>query len=184
MKKISTSNERYSFQKNCFLERMAKNNKTPENDKEVADILEHYTNVEKQQQEKENDPEWQKNNLEYDLRTTDWILSKVRSSDVYAQNLYAALCNNEFTKNEPFPILKEEVWSCSWRYAGGIIADMQQKGDYINWYCSGIIDFPESNNEIANTLVNTPVPEGLVTSEIRNDLLQLGWIVVNEDENI
>lgn len=163
---------------------MAKNNKTPENDKEVADMLELYLNIEQHQQEKENDPEWQKNNLEYDLRTTDWILSKVRNSDIYAQNLYAALCNNEFTKNEVFPILKEEVWSCSWRYAGGIVADMQQKGDYINWYCSGIVDFPEINNEILNTPVNVPAPEGLITNEIRNDLLQLGWIVVNEDENI
>mgnify|MGYP003705677079 CR=1 FL=1 len=30
---------------------------------------------------------------------TDWILEKVRESDVYAQHLYAAMCNNEFQKN-------------------------------------------------------------------------------------
>jgi hypothetical protein len=167
-----------------FLERMKKNNKTPKNSTEVTDMLDLYLNIEKQQHEKENDPLWQKNNLEYDLRTTDWILSKVRNSDTYAQNLYAALCNNEFIKNEVFPILKEEVWSCSWRYAGGIIADMQQKGDYINWYCSGIVDFPKTDDEILNMPVNVPVPEGLITTEIRSDLLQLGWIVVNEDENI
>jgi hypothetical protein len=110
----------------------------------------------------------QKNNLENDLLATDWILEKVRNSDTYAQNLYASMCNTDFTKNEVWPILKEEVWGCSWRHAGSIIADMQEKGDYMDWYCSGI-GCPEISKEY--------VPEGHVTDEIRDDMLKLGWLV-------
>ena len=118
--------------------------------------------------------EWQKNNLEYDLLSADWILEKVRNSDNYAQNLYAALCNNDFIKNEVWPILKEDFWSCSWRYAGGIIADMQEKGDYMDWYCSGI-GSSDSSKEY--------VTESIVTDEIKDDLLKLGWLVRKYNES-
>ena len=76
--------------------------------------------------------------LEQDLMASPMMLAKVRESNVYAQHLYAAMCNQAFAKNEVWPQLKGETWSCSWRYAGGIIADMQNQGDYLNWYCSGI----------------------------------------------
>jgi len=111
-------------------------------------------------------------NLELELTTCEWIMEKVKD-DTYAQNLYAALCNNQFIKNEVFPILKEEVWSCTWRYAGGIIADMRSEGDYLNWYCSGIGD----NDKMF-------VGEGCVTDEIHNDLLKLGWIVIEDNSVI
>jgi hypothetical protein len=123
------------------------------------------------------DEKWQQNNLEWDLRTCDWVLAKVRASDIYAQNLYAALCNNDFAKTTNiFKLLKEEYWSCSWRSAGGIISNMRGKGDYIDWYCSGIggglsyeweRDGPEGY-----------VSEGAVTEEIKQDLEQIGWIVI------
>lgn len=125
---------------------------------------------------KEEDPEWKKDNLEYDLRTTDWILEKVRTRDDYAQNLYAAMCNREFQRLDVMPILKDETWGCSWRYAGGIIADMQEKGDYIDWYCSGIRD---SDRETADT-DSLYVPEGTVTDEVREDLNRLGWAVLDD----
>ena len=121
--------------------------------------------------EQEQDPEWQKNNLEYDLRNTDWIIAKVCESDMYAQNLYAAMCNTDFTKNDIWPILQEDTWHCSWRYAGGIIAGMREQGDYMDWYCSGI------GGQIGE------VSEGVVTDEIREDLLKLGWIVRADDES-
>ena len=116
---------------------------------------------------RENDPEWQKNNMEYEIRTTDWILEKVRSSETYSQNLYAAICNNDFIKNEVFPILKDEYWHCSWRHAGGIIADMREQGDYMDWYMSGNIWEQSADS----------VEESFVTDEIREDLLKLGWII-------
>ena len=89
-----------------------------------------------------DDPASRVNNMEYDLLTTDWILDKVRASDSYAQNLYAAMCNMRFVRKELVPYLRQDpdkdLWSRSWRSAGGIIADMRQEGDYIDWYCSGI----------------------------------------------
>lgn len=114
-----------------------------------------------------------KNNLEYDLRSTDWICQKVQNSKAYGQNLYAALCNNEFLKLEVIPILKDDFWCCSWRYAGSILSDMVEKGDYMDWYCSGI--GPVHINFAA---------EGTVTDEIRNDLKLLGWIVRPTNEEI
>jgi hypothetical protein len=120
------------------------------------------------------DPAWAEYNLEYDLRTTDWILDKVRASDNYAQNLYAAMCNNDFQRLDVYPILVNQVWSCSWRHAGGIIADMRESGDYIDWYCSGIFD--EGQN------ASGKVAESDVTEEIENDLQRLGWRVVTVTE--
>jgi hypothetical protein len=30
------------------------------------------------------------------------------------------------------------TWSCSWRYAGGLVADMREQGEnYLDFYCSG-----------------------------------------------
>ncbi len=134
--------------------------------------------------ENQNNPEWQKDNLEYDLRSTQWILDKARKSDVYAQNLYAAMCNNDFVKNG-----SEKKWSCSWRYAGGIIAHMQEKGDYIDWYCSGIrndLTEEEENNlapeqKIIYAEVKQYVSESEVTQEIKEDLEKLGWSVLTFD---
>jgi hypothetical protein len=113
------------------------------------------------------------NSLEYHLRTTEWILQKARASEVYSQNLYAAMCNNQFLRLETIPILKDEYWSCSWRYAGGIIADMRQEGDYIDWYCSGIRNSDEEPDDF--------VAESVVTSEIYEDLLKLGWKVITDE---
>jgi hypothetical protein len=144
-------------------------------------MIKYYENLKDEEKCKENDTTWQKYNMEYDLRTTQWILEKVRSSNDYAQNLYAAMCNNDFIKRDLWPILKEEKWGCSWRSAGGIIADMRQEGDYIDWYCSGIKGgyappyYGEPNH-------NNFVPESVVTEEIENDLHRLGWIVVKYDD--
>ena len=67
--------------------------------------------------------------LAQDLLASPMMLAKVRASDVYAQHLYAAMCNQSFIKNEVWPRLKGETWGCSWRCAGGIIADMRDEGD-------------------------------------------------------
>ena len=133
-----------------------------------------------------------RNKLEHDLETdllkTAWIVDKIRDDDRYAQNLYAALCNNQFQKSEVWPILKDEVWSCSWRYAGGVIADIREQGDYMDWYCSGMGGLAtydaEENKEFMSKM--NYVPEGAVTKEIKEDLHKLGWNIVNgpNDNNI
>ena len=108
--------------------------------------------------------------LEHDLLKTEYIRTKCRERDAYAQNLYAALCNNRFFKYD-------EEWTCSWRYSGGLVAELIRNNDsintvrdsmdYMDWYCSGIgADNCEGY-----------VAESCVTSEIANDLLNLGWII-------
>ena len=176
MTEVSKSPDRNTFQLNGYLERCKSEGKEPS-----EDYLNLYKSAKEQYEKNMKDPDWKKNNMEYDLRSTEWILEKVRKSDGYAQNLYAAMCNNQFTKNDIWPILKEETWSCSWRHAGGIIADMQEKGDYIDWYCSGI-GGGLGNGDEDGTMGY--MSEGVVTDEIRQDLLKLGWIVqeIEEDE--
>ena len=113
-------------------------------------------------------------NLEQELKKSRLICKKVRN-DNYAQNLYAALCNMQWQKLEVLPILKEELWSCSWRYAGGLVAELRGNGDYIDWYCSGMWDNGKSE-------IEGYVSESTVTEEIAADLRQLGWIPVPYDE--
>ena len=143
-----------------------------------VDMVQYYEQASKEKAVQEQDPEWRENNLEYDLRSTDWILDKVRASDVYAQNIYAALCNNDFQRNDVMPILKNETWSCSWRHAGGVVADMIGKGDYMDWYCSGSASGQAMS---AENYIHGHVQEGAVTDEVLEDLFKLGWIVSSLD---
>jgi len=178
MSKISKSLERNTFQKEGAIRRAKEKGEEPN-----QAYIDMWDRIKIDDANKIHDPAWQKDNMEYDLRSTDWILEKVRNNDNYAQNLYAAMCNNDFIKREMWPILKDQRWSCSWRHSGGIISDMQEKGDYIDWYCSGI-----GNKESGFGLDGyepTPdpdgrdyVPESVVTEEIENDLYTLGWLVV------
>jgi hypothetical protein len=188
---LNSSANRHSFQADAYLKRRAEEGKTPENDAEVNEMFKYYQNFKNLTAEKEADPEWKENNMEYDLRSTPWICDKVSGDDVYAQNLYAAMCNNEFQRNDMIPILKDQTWSCSWRYAGGIIADMRERGDYIDWYCSGIRDHgfsytPEEESDLtAEQLLHYKnsqayVSESIVTAEIRSDLKKLGWLVLDD----
>lgn len=112
-------------------------------------------------------------NLQRDMKDAKWFVDKVRASDSYAQNVYAALCNNAFQKLELMPVLKDQVWSCSWRSAGGLVADLRCQGDYMDWYCSGI-GFVGEEGYLQMGFVH----ESHITDEVREDLKQLGWVVV------
>jgi hypothetical protein len=180
MSKISKSPNRHTFQKEGYVNRMEEQGK-PVNE----DYLELFETIIEQHDTKFKDLQSRVNNMEYDLLTTDWILEKVRAKDSYAQNLYAAMCNMEWRSKALWPTLKEENWGCSWRYAGGIIADMQQKGDYMDWYCSGMggfatYDLKEGEEHMAKMKY---VPEGTVTDEIATDLDRLGWIPIPNKDN-
>ena len=183
MTKVSSSPERYTFQVESAKERAL------EDGKEVPELyIEFWKTAKEQDAANLVDPEWQKNNMEYDLRSTVWICDKVKARDDYAQNLYAAMCNMQFQKLDVMPILKNELWSASWRKAGGIVADMQEKGDYIDWYCSGMgglstYDVAEGEEHMANKKY---VPESFVTDEIKEDLKTLGWFPVpyEDDEHV
>lgn len=185
----SQSPDRNTFQRDRYIE-----NREADGDPVSEDYLAILESIREQNKNKWTDPKRCENNLEYDLVTTDWILEKVRASRSYAQNLYAALCNNQFRRNAVWPLLKGENWGCSWRCAGGIIADMRQEGDYIDWYCSGIRnDYPLDDDGFAQ--LDKPqqelyiesksyVSESVITDEVREDLFKLGWLVVDKDEEV
>lgn len=101
--------------------------------------------------------------LETDLNVSDSIRQKVQDND-YAQRLYAALCNMGWRHNDDDEASDGSVWACSWRYAGGLVADLRlQNEDYMDFYCSGIMG---------------GTPEGEVDFDIENDLNSLGWIKI------
>jgi len=174
VKKVASSPERHTFQKEGAIKRAEEEGEEPN-----QAYIDMWEQIKIDDANKIHDPEWQKNNMEYDLRSSKEICDKVKASDNYAQNLYAAMCNMTWQSRECWQELKGETWSCSWRHSGGIVADMREQGDYIDWYCSGI-----GNEEFGNGLDGTVpdvtdgrdyVPEGVVTEEIELDLNRLGW---------
>jgi len=90
-----------------------------------------------------------------ELANSTEICEKVLRDEEYAKDLYRALSNMQWLKKEIMPVLRNELWSASWRCAGGIVAELRQEGDYMDWYCTG--------------------GEGTVTDEIKADLARLGW---------
>ena len=179
-KTMNRSPERNTFQLKNYLERCEADGLEPR-----EDYINLYKQADQRDLENEKEAEWKLNNLEYDLRSTKWICDKAKAREEYAQNIYAALCNQDWQRNEVWPLLKGQTYSCSWRYAGGIVADMREEGDYIDWYCSGI----KGNNTEEDLKDLTPeqrqrydwmnkqfVSEGHVTDEVREDFFKLGWI--------
>ena len=101
------------------------------------------------------------------------MLDQIRQDQVYAQNLYAAMCNREWQEKAVWEILRNDTWGCSWRTAGAIVARLRGEGDYMDWYCSGIRDAEDHARE-------GTVTEGVVTPEIEKDLAALVWRPVDE----
>jgi hypothetical protein len=184
MKKVASSPERNTFQKEGAIRRAEEKGEEP--NQAYIDI---WDQIKIDEANKIHDPAWQKNNMEYDLRSSKELCDKVKESDNYAQNLYAAMCNMDWQSREFWQEMKGETWSCSWRSAGGIIADMREEGDYIDWYCSGIgnaesgygLDHYEPTTD---TDGRNYVPEGVVTEEIELDLNRLGWRPVSIEPTI
>lgn len=92
--------------------------------------------------------------LEEDIKNCEWIKEKIRSSDQYACNLYASMCNRYFIKDDVMTILKEAQWSVTWRTAGRIVGDITNN-EYLYYYGGG--------------------NEGILDPEIEMDLRKLGW---------
>jgi hypothetical protein len=99
--------------------------------------------------------------LEDDIKSTDWLVEKIKSNKTYAQHVYAALCENKWCFDNTC-----EVWSAQWREAGKIVSEIREEGSYLDWYCSGVIWDNEGS-----------VREGLVTIEVKEDLNKIGWTV-------
>jgi len=108
-----------------------------------------------------------------DIANAAWFLEKLQDK-AYAQNVYAAICNNRFFKSDDsLAILTEDCWTASWRVSGEIIAKLRNRNeDYIDYYCSGLSYDLEEDLPLRNY-----VEEGLVTEEVREDFIKLGWII-------
>lgn len=181
---MNRSPTKHEFRTKMYREKLAED----PHDESALQMLEYYDEAEEKDRKLSEDLEWQKDNLEYDLRTTAWIIEKAKSDKAYAQHLYAAICNNEFQKNDVWPILTGKKWGASWRHAGAIVADMREQGDYMDWYCSGIQNDDPIDDEVFQNMddqqkreffeTKSYVSESIVTDEIREDLLKLGWIVL------
>jgi len=102
--------------------------------------------------------------LEKDLIDCQPIKDKVRNDDGYARRLYAALCNTKWYHDSVIHSSKQNVnhWSCSWRYAGSLVAILKGSGtDYLDYYCSG--------------------NEGRIATDIADDLKKIGWRGIEYD---
>lgn len=91
--------------------------------------------------------------------------------DVFAQNFYAALCNNDYYVDNNADVLA----SFSWRTSAEIVAEIRSlvnifHEDYMNWYCSGC----------SGTMSNQPdyVREEVITDEIIRCLNQIGLVAM------
>lgn len=109
-------------------------------------------------------------NLELDVRRNQDLITKIRKQEIYAQNFYAALCNNDFAPKDMWAILSNLNWNCTWSYAANMIAEIREDDSYIDWYCSG--------TGFKGTDFVGFVEESFVTEEVNYDLNNLGWMVL------
>jgi hypothetical protein len=110
-------------------------------------------------------------NLERDIRGTVWLVDKVRQKEIYAQNLYAALCNNIYQPSDVWGILTNITWDTTWHNAAVIVSEIRQKEDYLAWYGSG--------SGFKGTDYAGFVEESYVTEEIENDFNVMGWLLIS-----
>lgn len=150
-------------------------------------------------------PALKNQSLKQALKGTPWISEKIKRSEIYAQNMYAALCSNVFmspsAQEGAVDEESEEVLSrLSWREAGALVAEIRDGETFLDWYCSGIfiddrqgnagndsgfsevkcntgnVDMASNTNETASRTIESFVPEQTITPEVRLDLETLGWV--------
>lgn len=80
------------------------------------------------------------------------LRDRLREDRDFAVDIYRALCNMQWqNKKDP-----ENIFGCSWRYAGGLVADIRDLGEnYLDFYCSG--------------------GEGTVSKEVNKIFNKAGW---------
>lgn len=93
--------------------------------------------------------------LRLDLGRSARVRELVRS-ELIATLLYDALCNTLWRHGAT-----GTPWRCSWRAAGGIVADLRGEGDYLDWYCS--------------------MGEGVVDERVLAEIEALGWALVEAE---
>ena len=96
-------------------------------------------------------------NLEKFIMT---LSDRMQQDRNFAVDIYRALCNMQWQdKKNP-----DNIYSCSWRYAGGLVASFRCQGeDYIDFYCSG--------------------GEGTITKEVKKLFNNAGWRELPYDQD-
>jgi len=131
-----------------------------------------------------------KYNMEDDIMSSSIICQKCSANRWYAQNLYAAMCNNIWQKIDVTAILRDDSWGISWRGSGRVVAEainshrQDSKHNYMDFYCSGMAsgfmeDVTESGEQ--NVMYVGYLPEGTVSEVIRQDLRDIGWHCIDEN---
>ena len=96
---MKSSPDRNSFQRGNYIQRKLEEGKTPENNEDVRAMVEYYDSWEKEKKKLEQNPEWQEDNLEYDLRSTEWIcMTALSSKDIISQTLQSNIASAQVDK--------------------------------------------------------------------------------------
>lgn len=83
---------------------------------------------------------------------------KMKQDAEFCKDIWSSLANVIWKNKDG------EEYSCSFRYAGGLIAEIIGKGDYMDWYCSG--------------------PYATVSEEIEEGMKKFGWTWEHWPEDI
>lgn len=103
-------------------------------------------------------------NLYTDLIKHELIVGKAKSSAKYAQNLYAALSDTSWKSSD------NNISKLSWEQASSLVSSICNDADAYRWYASGIND-----GGAGGCYAYGIIQESVVTNEIKNDLLSIGW---------
>lgn len=97
--------------------------------------------------------------LETDIYRNPEFVARIRQSNDLATDLYRALCNNRFLHTSQMNDDDPWYWSCTWRGAGALVAEIVGTNpdpmNYCDYYCAG--------------------GEGTITPEIADILASMGW---------
>ena len=88
---------------------------------------------------------------DFEADLTAALGEKMKADDAFCSLVWGALSNVDWYH----PGDKTE-YSCSFRYAGGVVAEISGRGDYMTYYCSS--------------------PDGVVPEEIAHAMKKHGWI--------
>jgi len=112
------------------------------------------------------------------LEESDSVKHLIKYNSDFAGELYSSLCNIEWVDLEAkLPegvdamvdklngVTYNTTWSCSWRAAGGIVADLRNKylkanEDYMDWYCRG------NEGYVSDLVLHTLAQHGFKPREI------------------
>jgi hypothetical protein len=88
--------------------------------------------------------------LEGDIIADEKLNTLIQEDASFAHEMYCALCNVIWTSPN------RNQFTASWRYAGGVVANLTGRGeDYLDYYCSG--------------------GEGIVSARVETEMKRIGW---------